>query len=73
VAAISMEGERMPEYKVLTEGDSRFAGKFNTESLEAALNAHAAEGWRVVEGFLTASTWKSANAQIVVILERSKS
>jgi hypothetical protein len=62
----------MLEYKVLTEGDSRFAGKFNTESLETALNSYAAEGWRVVEGFLTAS-WKSANAQIVVLLERSKS
>lgn len=62
----------MLEYKVLTESDSRFAGKFNTETLETALNSYAAENWRVVEGFHTVG-WKSANAQIVVILERSTS
>jgi len=40
--------------------------------LEKVLNTYAAEGWRVVEGFLAASVWKSAKAEIVVILERSE-
>lgn len=62
----------MFEYKVLTERDSRFAGRFDPEALETALNSYATEGWRVVESFLAVS-WKSVNAQILVILERSKS
>jgi hypothetical protein len=60
----------MYEYKILTERDSRFAGRFDPEVLEAALNSYAAEGWRVVDGFLAASLWKSVKAEIVVILER---
>lgn len=63
----------MVEYKVLTERDSRISGSFDPDSLESALNSYAAEGWRVVEGFLASSLWKSLKAEIVVILERSKS
>ncbi|CAN5592777.1 hypothetical protein BH20ACT21_BH20ACT21_21530 [soil metagenome] len=62
----------MIEYKVLAERDSRFAGRFDPDVLEKVLNTYAAEGWRVVEGFLAASVWKSAKAEIVVILERSE-
>ncbi|MBA3350439.1 MAG: DUF4177 domain-containing protein [Actinobacteria bacterium] len=62
----------MFEYKLLTERDSRFAGRFEPEDLETALNSYAAEGWRVVESSLAASLWKSAKAKIIVILERSK-
>ncbi|MGI8789422.1 MAG: DUF4177 domain-containing protein [Actinomycetota bacterium] len=50
----------MIEYKVLAERDSRFAGRFDPDVLEKVLNTYAAEGWRVVEGFLAASVWKSA-------------
>jgi hypothetical protein len=65
--------ERMMfEYKVFTERDSRLAGTFDPESLEAALNSYAAEGWRVSQGFVAASLWKSAKAEIVVILERQR-
>ncbi|CAN5775741.1 DUF4177 domain-containing protein [soil metagenome] len=60
----------MVEYKVLTERDSLFAGHFDPEALEAALNRYAAEGWRVVESLLAASLWKSLKAEIVVVLER---
>ena len=63
----------MLEYKVLTERDTKFTGKFDAESLEAALNSYAAEGWRVVEGVLAANVAKSAQAQIFVILERERS
>ncbi len=62
----------MLEYKVLTERDTKFTGKFDAESLEAALNSYAAEGWRVVEGVLAANVAKSAQAQIFVILERER-
>jgi broad-specificity NMP kinase len=59
------------EYKVITETDSRFSGRFDMESLESALNSYAAEGWRVVEAILAANYAKSMKAEVVVILERS--
>lgn len=61
----------MFEYKVITERDSRFSGSFDPDSLEAALNSYAGEGWRLAEGFLAASLWKSSKAEVVLILERS--
>jgi hypothetical protein len=33
----------MIEYKVITERDSRFSGKFDPDVLESALNSYAAE------------------------------
>lgn len=60
----------MNEYKVLTEQDSRFSGKFDPEGLQATLNSHAAEGWRVVDSVTSSSTWKNTNASIMIILER---
>ncbi len=63
----------MLEYKVLAQRDSLFAGKFDLDALETALNGYAAEGWRVVDGFHAASLWKSLKTAIVVILERVRS
>jgi hypothetical protein len=60
----------MYEYKLLTERDSKFSGNFDAESLEAALNSYATQGWRVTNGFLANSLWKSGRSDIVVILER---
>ncbi|HEY3713235.1 MAG TPA: DUF4177 domain-containing protein [Jatrophihabitantaceae bacterium] len=62
----------MIEYRVLSERDGRFSGNFDPTVLEDPLNSYAAEGWRVVQSFLTASVWKSTKAEIVVILERSR-
>jgi hypothetical protein len=59
------------EYKVVTERDSRFSGSFDPESLEAALNSYASEGWRVVSGFIANSLWKSTKSEIMIVLERS--
>lgn len=39
---------RTKEYKVLTQRDKAFAGDFSPEKLEPALNAYAAQGWRVI-------------------------
>ena len=60
----------MYEYKVLTERDKLFSGSFNPELLQVALNQYAAEGWRLREGFMVASVWKSAKTEVMLILER---
>jgi hypothetical protein len=60
----------MVEYKVHTQRDKTFTGAFDREELEAALNAHAADGWRLAEGFMVSSLWKSMKSEIVLILER---
>ncbi len=61
----------MVEYKVLTVRDKTFSGAFDPEELERTLNGHAAEGWRLAEGFLVNSLWKSAKGEIMLVLERS--
>lgn len=38
----------MKQYKILTQKDSLFSGKFNAQVLETALNTYAAEGWHLV-------------------------
>ena len=63
----------MFEYKVLTEHDKMFSGAFDPTALERVLNEYAADGWRLAEGFMAASLWKSLKAEIVMILERSRS
>jgi hypothetical protein len=62
----------MLEYKVLTERDAKFSGKFDLEALEATLNDFAAEGWRLAESFIASSLWKSSKAEMVMILERTR-
>ena len=62
----------MYEYKILTDRDARFSGKFDLDTLEATLNSYASEGWRVVDGFTAASVWKSSTTEIVVMLERER-
>ena len=61
---------QMFEYRVITERDKVFSGAFDPEALERVLNEHAHEGWRLAEGFMAASVWKSAKAEILLILER---
>ena len=60
------------EYKVLTESDSKWLGKFDPESLERVLNEYADEGWRLVGSLLASSVWKSFKSEIVVVLERDR-
>jgi hypothetical protein len=42
----------MFEYKIHTQRDKTFSGAFDPTEFEAALNAHAADGWRLAEGFM---------------------
>ena len=60
----------MYEYKVLTERDARFTGKFDFDTLEGTLNAYAGEGWRLVDAFLASNIAKSVSGNIVAVLER---
>lgn len=64
----------MKEYKVLTQKDKWFSGKFDPANLEQAINAYASQGWRVVAaatasfpGFISGN-----REEMVIILERDK-
>lgn len=63
----------MKEYKVMTQKDRFFSGKFDPEKLEGAINAYAAEGW-VFKGAATADipSFTGARQEIVIIFEREK-
>ncbi len=63
----------MKEYKVVTQKDRFFAGKFDPEKLEAAINAYATEGWNLKEA-TTASipSFTGARDEMILILERDK-
>ena len=64
----------MKEYKVLTQRDEFFLGKFDFEKIEHALNTYAAEGWHVVGTTMAieASVVGKAREEFIVILERDK-
>jgi hypothetical protein len=58
------------EYKVLTQEDRRWSGKFTPENLERTLNSYAAEGWRVVSTLPVSSPWSLSTSQVMILLER---
>ena len=60
------------QYKVLTQKDKWFSGKFDPEKLEGAINAYAKQGWRFV-GCATASMpglFNGTREEMVIIMER---
>jgi len=64
----------MKEYKVLTQKDKWFGGKFDPNQLELALNSYAEEGWEVITtatasfpGFLN-----NNREELITILGRDK-
>ena len=63
----------MKQYKVLTQKDRFFAGKFDPEKLESAINSYAEQGWEVVS-IATASipSFGGNREELVVVLERPK-
>lgn len=61
----------MKEYKVLTQKDRYFSGKFDPEKLEQAINSYAREGWAVVS-IATASIRGVSREEIIVVMEREK-
>jgi predicted rRNA methylase YqxC with S4 and FtsJ domains len=68
-----MRGERMREYKILTQKDKWFSQKFDPEVLETAINSYAEQGWRVVS-MTTASIpgWASNREELIVLFERDR-
>jgi hypothetical protein len=64
----------MKEYKVLTQKDKWFSGKFDPERLEQALNAYASQGWRVVSATTAQfpGLFSGNRDEMVVVMERDK-
>ncbi|MBQ3088418.1 MAG: DUF4177 domain-containing protein [Clostridia bacterium] len=61
------------EYKVLSQKDKWFSGKFDPALLEQAINAYAQQGWRVV----TCATadipgFGGPRQEFITVLEREK-
>lgn len=59
------------EYKVLTQKDKWFAGKFDPMMLEKAINSYAQQGWKVI-GCATADIpgFGTARQEFITVLER---
>jgi len=64
----------MREYKVLTQKDRWFGGKFDPEKLEAAMNGYASEGWQVISVATASipSTFSGNREEMIIVLEREK-
>ena len=62
----------MKEYKVLSQKDKWFSGKFDPAVLESAINSYAQQGW-VVKAAFTAQIpgFGGAREEALVILERN--
>ena len=72
--AVPKTANRMKEYKVLTQKDKWFSGKFAPELLEQAINSYASQGWRVIAA-TTASfpgLLSGNREEMIIIMERDK-
>lgn len=64
---------KMKEYKVLSQKDKWFGGKFDPEKLEQAINSYAAQHWRVISCATAQIPGLTGNREeMIVILERDK-
>lgn len=59
------------QYKVLTQKDKWFSGKFDPQRLEEAVNSYASQGWSV-KGIATASVpgFGGNRDELIVLMER---
>ena len=64
----------MKEYKVLTQKDKWFSGEFSPSKLEAALNAYAEQGWRVVTSATgkTHRFFRGKREELIIVLEKDR-
>ena len=62
----------MKQYKVLTQKDKWYSGKFDPELLEKALNAYAQQGWKVVTSATAAmpGILSGSRDEMIIIMER---
>ncbi len=62
---------RMKKYKILTQKDRFFGGKFDPEKLESAINSYVPEGWQVCAvTTATFPTFGSSREEMIVVLEK---
>ncbi|OWY02313.1 DUF4177 domain-containing protein [Thioclava sp. IC9] len=61
----------MKEYKILSQKDRFFSGKFDPQLLEEAINSYAEQGWEVVS-MATANipSFGGAREEMVVLFSR---
>jgi Domain of unknown function (DUF4177) len=60
------------EYKVLTQKDRYFGGKFDPLKLQTAMNSYAQEGWRVVCVTSASAVAMGTNREeLIVVFERA--
>jgi hypothetical protein len=60
------------EYKVMTQKDRFFSGKFDPEKLEMAINSYAEQGWKLI-AVATATMgggFTSGREELMVFMER---
>ncbi len=64
----------MKQYKVLSQKDKWFSGKFDPQKLEEAINAYAKQGWMLKSAFSTdiPSFMGGSRQEAVIILERDE-
>ena len=62
----------MKEYKVLTQKDKWFSGKFDPQKLEEAINSYAKQGWVVKSAFSAEipGLFSASREEAIIILER---
>ena len=62
----------MKEYKVLSQKDKWFSGKFDPQRLEQAINSYAQQGWVVKAAFSAEipGIFSASREEAIVILER---
>jgi hypothetical protein len=63
----------MKQYKVMTQKDRWFGGKFDPDQLEKALNAYAQEGWEC-KAIATASipSFGGSREELIFVLDRDQ-
>ena len=64
----------MKQYKILSQKDKWFSGKFDPQRLEDAINSYASQGW-IVKAAFTAEIpgiMGHAREEAIIILERDE-
>ncbi len=63
----------MKSYKVLTQKDKWFSGKFDPQAYENALNAYSEQGWKVITcATATFPSFTGSREELITILERDE-
>lgn len=64
----------MKQYKVLSQKDKWFSGKFDPERLESAINSYAQQGWELKAAFTAEipGLFGASREEAIMILEREE-